>query len=82
MSDTARGARAAAGRTDGVNPSRTALEHRRVNIRAVLVAAVITGFLLAAADVRGHGAPLARPARSPRRGTGLPMCGHTVVPHG
>lgn len=40
-----------------------------MNIRAVLVAAVITGFLLGAADVQGHGAPLPVPA-APLAGTG------------
>ncbi|MFF1925791.1 hypothetical protein ACFVW8_35150 [Streptomyces sp. NPDC058221] len=40
-----------------------------MSIRAVLVAAVVTGFLLGAADVQGHGAPLPRPA-APLAGTG------------
>lgn len=40
-----------------------------MSIRAVLVAAVITGFLLGAADVQGHGAPLPRPA-APLAATG------------
>lgn len=62
MSDTARGACASTDRTDRVSSFRTTPENRRVSIRAVLVAAVITGFLLGAADVQGHGAPLPRPA--------------------
>ncbi|MFJ1901041.1 MULTISPECIES: hypothetical protein [unclassified Streptomyces] len=40
-----------------------------MSIRAVLVAAVITGFLLGAADIHGHGAPLPRPA-APLASTG------------
>ncbi|MFD4946529.1 hypothetical protein ACFVYE_44210 [Streptomyces sp. NPDC058239] len=35
-----------------------------MSIRAVLVAAVITGFLLGAADIQGHGATPPRPSGS------------------
>ncbi|MEE1805864.1 hypothetical protein [Streptomyces sp. BE133] len=35
-----------------------------MSIRAVLVAAVITGFLVGAADVQGHGATPPRPSAS------------------
>ncbi|WP_143195078.1 MULTISPECIES: hypothetical protein [unclassified Streptomyces] len=69
MSDAVREARAAADRTDGVSSSRATPENHRVSIRAVLIAAVITGFLLGAAEVQGHGAPLPRPA-APLAATG------------
>lgn len=50
-----------------------------MSIRAVLVAALITGFLLGAADVQGHGAtpPHAAP---PHSGTEHRAAGFAVMP--
>nr|WSW70740.1 hypothetical protein OG461_33630 [Streptomyces sp. NBC_00995] len=50
-----------------------------MSIRAVLVAALITGFLLGAADVQGHGAAPARTAL-PYSGTEHRAAGFAVMP--
>ncbi|WP_326665302.1 hypothetical protein [Streptomyces sp. NBC_00385] len=50
-----------------------------MSIRAVLVAALITGFLLGAADVQGHGATPPHTAAR-HSGTGHRAAGFTVMP--
>ncbi|WP_326734559.1 hypothetical protein [Streptomyces sp. NBC_01022] len=50
-----------------------------MSIRAVLVAAVITGFLLGAADVQGHGATPPRTA-GPHSAAGHRSAGSAVMP--
>lgn len=50
-----------------------------MSIRAVLVAALITGFLLGAADVQGHGAPSPHTA-PPHSGTEHRTAGFAVMP--
>ncbi|WP_187284890.1 hypothetical protein [Streptomyces sp. OR43] len=54
-----------------------------MSIRAVLVAALITGFLLGAADVQGHGAtpPHTAPPHSGEHRT-AGFAGHAVAPGG
>lgn len=53
-------------------------ENPRVSIRAVLVAALITGFLLGAADVQGHGTT--PPHTAPPSGTEHRAAGFAVMP--
>ncbi|MEU9205879.1 hypothetical protein [Streptomyces sp. NPDC048332] len=49
-----------------------------MSIRAVLVAALITGFLLGAADVQGHGAT-PRSTAPPHSATDHPAAGFAVM---